>query len=74
MALGILMAAYGAGGLVSNLLIASRGEVNTRGWLLLGSIGSYGVLLMMFAASPWILVSVALQFAIGTAGIGYETT
>ena len=72
--LGYLMAAYGAGGLVSNLLIASRGEVNARGWLLLGSIGSYGVLLMMFAASPWFLVSVVLQFAIGAAGIGYDTT
>jgi predicted MFS family arabinose efflux permease len=71
--LGYLMAAYGAGGLISNLFIASRGEVSARGWLLLGSIGSYGVLLMMFAASPWFLVSVVLQFAIGAAGIGYDT-
>lgn len=29
---------------------------------------------MMFAASPWFLVSVVLQFAIGAAGIGYDTT
>ena len=65
--LGYLMAAYGAGGLISNIAIATKGGISARGWLLLGSIGSYGVLLMVFAASPWFLLSLALQCAIGAA-------
>jgi MFS family permease len=72
--LGYLMAAYGVGGLISNIMIASRGGIKARGWLLLGSIGSYGVLLMVFAASPWFLLSLVLQCAVGAAGIGYDTT
>jgi len=40
----------------------------------LGSIGTYGVLIMVFAVSPWFLLSLVRQCAIGAAGIRYDTS
>jgi len=62
---GLLLTAMGIGALCSSLLIASVGDRLPRGILMLGGVALYGVLVVVFAASPWFSLSMALMAVIG---------
>ena len=62
---GLLLTSMGVGALASSLLIASLGDRMPRGLVMLGGVVLYGVFVMMFAASPWFLLSMALMAVIG---------
>ena len=63
---GLLFAAANAGGLLAALVMSSIGDIRNKGrMLLLGYLG-FGFFLILFALSPWLLVSLLL---IGLAGL-----
>jgi predicted MFS family arabinose efflux permease len=55
----------GIGALCSSLMIATLGDRMPRGLLMLGGVTLYGVLVVIFAASPWFPLSMALMAIIG---------
>jgi MFS family permease len=63
---GFLLTTMGAGALCSAMLIASAGDKLPRGMLMLGSATLYGVIVMIFAASPWFQLSLVMM---GIAGL-----
>jgi len=63
---GFLLTAMGVGALCSAILIASAGDRLPRGMLMLGSATLYGVIVMIFAASPWFQLSLVMM---GIAGL-----
>ena len=62
---GLLLTSMGVGALCSALLIASLGDRMPRGILMFGGVMLYGVLVVMFAASPWFSLSMVLMAVIG---------
>ncbi len=50
---GLLLTSMGIGALCSSLLIATVGDRMPRGLLMVGGVALYGVLVMIFSASPW---------------------
>lgn len=63
---GFLLTAMGIGALCSAILIASAGDRLPRGMFMLGSTTLYGVIVMIFAASPWFQLSLVMM---GIAGL-----
>lgn len=62
---GLLLAAMGVGALCSSVLIASVGDRLPRGLLMLGGVMCYGLVNMLFAASPWFGLSMVLMAIVG---------
>jgi MFS family permease len=62
---GLLLTAMGAGALASSVLIASLGDRMPRGLLMMGGVGIYGLLVVLFAASTWFPLSMALMAVMG---------
>jgi len=62
---GLLLTAMGIGALCSSVLIASVGDRMPRGILMLGGVALYGILVVVFSASPWFSLSMALMAMIG---------
>jgi predicted MFS family arabinose efflux permease len=65
------MSASGAGSLVGNLTLASMGASLDKRWLVLGTTTLFGISLLLFAWSPWHLVSLVLMFFLGMGFAGY---
>ena len=63
--LGMLLACFGAGGVVSSLVLAMMGEVPWRGRLYIACATGLGVLLVMFGLSQSPGVSFVLMTAVG---------
>ena len=62
---GLLLTSMGVGALGSSLIIASIGDRMPRGLLMVGGVGLYGVLVVIFSASPWFPLSMVLMAIIG---------
>jgi len=62
---GLLLTSMGIGALCSSLVIASIGDRMPRGLLMVGGVALYGVLVVIFSASPWFPLSMALMAIIG---------
>lgn len=62
---GLLLTSMGIGALGSSLIIASIGNRMPRGLLMVGGVALYGVLVVIFSASPWFPLSMALMAIIG---------
>lgn len=62
---GLLVTAMGIGALCSAVLVASAGDRLPRGLLMLGSVALYGVILIVFAASHWFELSLAMMVIAG---------
>jgi MFS family permease len=61
-----------AGGLLCGLVVARRGFVTLR-QVVIGA-GVFGVVMLLFSASPSFIVAVAIAFVLGAASIFYTTT
>jgi len=72
--LGYLSAASGAGAMVSTVIIAGLGDFKSKGALLVASAGVAGVAILLFAVSPWFLVSLGVVAGIGGALMAYDAT
>ena len=62
---GILLTCMGIGALFSSVLVAFLGDRMPRGLFMIGGVGLYGILLIIFAASSSFALSMALMFMIG---------
>jgi MFS family permease len=62
---GLLLTAMGLGALCSAALIASAGDRLPRGALMLGSATLYGLVLIVFAVSPWFSLSLLVMAVAG---------
>lgn len=62
---GLLLTAMGAGAFISAAIVASAGHRLPRGMLMMVSGMAYGLSLLMFAASPWFGLSLAVMFLAG---------
>ncbi len=62
---GMLLTSMGIGALASSVLIASLGDRMPRGILMIGGVGAYGLLVVVFAASTWFELSLVLMAVIG---------
>jgi MFS family permease len=62
---GLLLTSMGVGALCSSLLIAAVGDRMPRGIFMLGGVTLYGVLVVIFSASPWFTLSMVLMAVIG---------
>jgi MFS family permease len=66
---GLLLTAMGVGALGSAVIIASFGDRMPRGIFMLGGVMLYGVGVVVFAASPWFNLSMALMVIVGFANV-----
>jgi len=64
---GFLLSAPGAGALIGAFGLAAYGNVRRRGYLLLGSLLSFALLLLLFAYSPYYWPAVGLLLLAGIA-------
>jgi MFS family permease len=62
---GLLLTSMGIGALCSSLLIASVGDRMPRGIFMLVGVGIYGVLVVIFSATTWFPLSMAMMAIIG---------
>lgn len=71
--LGLLVAAEGLGALAGSLVLATYRGMGGHTRIFAGSSFAATLLLVVFAASPWYVLSLVLQFAIGVAESGFGT-
>ena len=62
---GLLLTSMGVGALGSAMIIATFGDRMPRGIMMLVGVMLYGVLVVVFAASPWFSLSLVLMAVIG---------
>jgi MFS family permease len=62
---GLLLSSMGIGALGSAMIIATFGDRMPRGILMLVGVTFYGVLVVVFSASPWFSLSMVLMAVIG---------
>ncbi|MCE3242111.1 MAG: hypothetical protein K0Q83_2618 [Deltaproteobacteria bacterium] len=62
---GLLLTSMGLGALLSSVLVASLGDRMPRGIVMIGGVGIYGVLVVIFAASSSFALSLAVMALIG---------
>src|ERR1044071_7327175 len=62
---GLLLTAMGIGALCSSLIIATIGDSMPRGLIMTAGVALYGVLVVIFAVSPWFSLSLVLMAVIG---------
>ena len=72
--LGYLSAASGAGSAISTIAVASLGDFRRKGVLLTVAALSAGVFLILFALSPWFILSLILVALAGGTLMAYDVT
>lgn len=70
--LGMLSAVQSGGALLAALALASLGNYKHKGRLILGFFLFFGVFLVLFAQSPWYLVSLLLMGMIGAMAAAFD--
>jgi MFS family permease len=71
--LGFLESGAGAGALVGALIVANLSRSKRRGRIQLSMLTLFGIALVLFSQSHWLLVSVALIFVVGMASMAYAS-
>lgn len=72
--LGYLSAAGGTGAFLGAMVIASLGDFERKGFLMICSAGMSGLFLLLFAISPWFTVSLALIACVGATLMTVDAT
>ena len=62
---GLLLTSMGVGALLSSVLVASLGDRMPRGLVMIGGVGIYGILVVIFSASSSFVFSMFLMTMIG---------
>jgi len=70
--LGLFTTLQAGGGLIATLALASLGNYKHKGWLILGIFLSFGLFLVLFAQSPWYLVSLVFMGIVGAMAAGFD--
>ena len=72
--LGALFSAFGIGALAGTLVVASLGDFQRKGLLIVGGAALFGGLLVLFSLSTWIALSMALLVCLGVVRSLYMTS
>ena len=72
--LGYMFSAGSAGAFISSLALSALGEGRSAGRLLVFGYIGFGACLVLFAASPWLPLSLVLLLAAYGSGVLYEAT
>ena len=72
--LGYLIAAGSAGATITNLVLANIGDVKQKGRVLVFGFGGFGLFLILFSASQWLLVSMILLAMAYASVVAYEVS
>jgi len=72
--LGMMSAISSLGGLLGSLLVASLGDYQHKGWLLLTSGGASALMLLLFARTPLFYPALAFLFLLSMANNAYMVT
>ena len=59
--ISLLFSVAGIGGLMGAVIGGSIGNIQKRGWVIIGGASSYGGLLVAFAFAPWYYLALALE-------------
>ena len=70
--LGYLIAAGSAGATITNLVLANIGDVKQKGRVLVFGFGGFGLFLILFSASQWLLLSMILLAMAYASVVAYE--
>jgi MFS family permease len=70
--LGLLSSAFGVGALLGTVVLASMRRTSNKGLLALGMLMASTVVLMLFAQSEWLALSVALLALLGVFEMGFR--
>ena len=62
---GLLLTSMGVGALLSSVLVASLGDRMPRGLVMIGGVGIYGILVVIFSASSSFVLSMFVMTLIG---------
>jgi predicted MFS family arabinose efflux permease len=62
---GLLLTSMGVGALLSSVLVASLGDRMPRGLVMIGGVGIYGILVVIFSASSSFVLSIFVMTLIG---------
>ena len=68
---GLLLLGAGLGSLLGSLILASLGDFRHKVWLLMGSVLLLGVVLILFAWSPWYWASWLIFLFVGVMSFGF---
>lgn len=68
---GLLLLGAGLGSLLGSLVLASLGNFRRKTWLLMGSVLFLGMVLILFAWSPWYWSSWIIFFFVGVFSFGF---
>jgi len=69
--MGLMMGATGIGALVGSLIVASMGDFQHKGRVLLGAAVGFGLMIALFANSTFVPVSLVLLALLGMASTAY---
>jgi MFS family permease len=70
---GLMLTSIGVGAVTSGLLVAAAGDRMHKGMVMLGGVAVYGLCVIAFSASHWLLLSLALMFFIGVCNVSATT-
>ena len=71
---GYMFSAIGLGFLVSSLVISNIREINNKAALLVAGYVCFGAFLILFAVSPWLIISLLLMSFVGMSAGAAETS
>ena len=71
---GYMFSAIGLGFLISSLVISNIREINNKAVLLVAGYVGFGAFLILFAVSPWLIVSLLLMSFVGMSAGAAETS
>ena len=63
--LGVMSSAVGVGALLGSLVLAGLGNIRQMGFVLFGSLATYGASIILFGISSWFIVALILLLAVG---------
>ena len=68
---GLLVTAIGVGSALGNFTLASLGNFQRKGWILIGALLLFSLSLVLFAWSPWFWLSWVILVFSGIGGMSY---
>ena len=71
---GYMFSAASAGILLSTLVISNMQEIKNKGYLLVSGYIGFGIFLILFAMSPWLILSLVLMGLVGVSAGAAEAT
>jgi MFS family permease len=70
---GLLLGAMGVGAVISAVFVATAGDTIPKGMIIVGGVTIYGLGVLGFAVSTWLLLSMVLMVVLGICNVASNT-